>query len=126
MPAPSSRSRLHVEGTDDSHALRHLLIRHGMDYDQNPWPAELPRIEDIGGKSEVLEGVETAVRLSNGQSVGFVLDANSSIQNSWKAVSSRLREVGMEVPNAIPPGGFVGEAEDYGARVGVWTGRIFV
>lgn len=120
MPAPSSRSRLHVEGTDDSHALRHLLIRHGMDYDQNPWPAELPRIEDIGGKSEVLEGVETAVRLSNGQSVGFVLDANSSIQNSWKAVSSRLREVGMEVPNAIPPGGFVGEAEDYGARVGVW------
>ena len=93
------RSRLHVEGTDDSHALRHLLIRHGMDYNQNPWPVELPRIEDIGGKPEVLEGVETAVRLSNGRSVGFVLDANlldSEFLESSLFPTSRNRHGGSE------------------------------
>ena len=120
MPASSSRSRLHVEGPNDSHAIRHLLIRHGIDYDEKPWPVEFPRIEDVGGKPDLLEGVETAVRLSNGRSIGFVLDANSSIQNSWNAVSSRLREVGMEVPDSIPRNGFVGEAEAFRARVGVW------
>ena len=120
MPASSSRSRLHVEGPDDSHAIRHLLIRHGIDYDQKPWPVEFPRIEDIGGRPDLLEGVETAVRLSTDRSIGFVLDANSSVQNSWRAISSRLREAGMEVPSAMPRDGFVGQAEPYRARVGVW------
>lgn len=123
MPAPDSRSRLHVEGPDDSHAIRHLLIRHGIDYDQKPWPVEFPRIEVVGGKPDLLDGVETAVRLSAGRSIGFVLDANSSVQNSWHAVASHLREVGMEAPDLIPQEGFVGEvgeAEYYRARVGVW------
>ena len=120
MRASSSRSRLHVEGTDDSHAIRHLLIRRGIDYDQTPWPVEFPRIEDIGGKTDLLEGVETAVRVSNNRSIGFVLDANSSLQDCWTAVSSRLRRVGVDAPDAIPQEGFVGEAEAYRARVGVW------
>ena len=120
MAASRSRSRLHVEGTDDSHVIRHLLIRRGIDYDQTPWPAEFPRIEEIGGKTDLLEGVETAVRVSNNRSVGFVLDANSSLRDCWTAVSSRLRRVGVEAPDAIPREGFDGEAEAYRARVGVW------
>ena len=120
MPASNSGSRLHVEGTDDSHAIRHLLIRRGIDYDQDPWPDEFPSIKGIGGKPEILDGVATAVRVSNDRSIGFVLDANSSLRDCWIAVSSRLREVGMYVPNVIPREGFVGEAEAYRARVGVW------
>lgn len=120
MPASEPRSRLHVEGLDDSHAIRHLLIRRGIDYDQKPWPVEFPRIEVVGGKPDLLEGVETAVRLSTDRSIGFVLDANSSVQNSWNAVASHLREVGMEVPDLIPQEGFVGEVEAFRARVGVW------
>ena len=120
MPQSSSRSRLHVEGTDDNHAIRHLLIRHGIDYDRKPWPVEFPSVEDIGGKLDLLDGIETAVRLSNNRSVGFVLDANSSLQDCWTAVSSRLRRVGVDAPDAIPQEGFVGETEAYRARVGVW------
>lgn len=120
MPASTPRSRLHVEGTDDSHALRHLLIRHGINYDRKPWPEEFPIIEHLGGKPDLLEGVETAVRVSNNRSIGFVLDANSSSLDCWRAVSSRLRRVGVETPNVIPQEGFVGEAEAYRARVGVW------
>lgn len=120
MPASDPRSRLHVEGTDDSHALRHLLIRHGMDYDRKPWPAEFPAIVDLGGKPDLLAGVETAVRVSNHQSIGFVLDANSSVPACWATVSSRLHRVGVVTPDEVPQEGFVGEAEAYRACVGVW------
>ena len=102
------------------HALRHLLIRQGIDYDRKPWPAEFPAIVDLGGRRNLLEGVETAVSVSNNRSVGFVLVANSSILDTWKAISSRLRRVGVATPDAIPGEGFVGEAEKYRARVGVW------
>ena len=120
MPESRSRSRLHVEGTDDKHAILHLLIRHGVDYDQDPWPPSFPSIRAIGGKDDLLEGVEAAVRLSNNQSIGFVLDANSSLRDRWKAVSSRLCRAGVDVPNVIPREGFIGESQPYRARVGVW------
>ena len=111
MAASIEQSRLHVEGKDDDHAIRHLLIRHGID---------LPPIHVAGSREKLLEGVHTAVSLSNGRSVGFVLDANSSLQDRWKAMASRLRKLDLEMPDTIPPDGFVGKSATYGARVGVW------
>ena len=120
MAGSIERSRLHVEGTDDSHAIRHLLIRHGIDYDQQPWPAHFPRIDEIGKKNELLKGVETAVALNTGRSIGFVLDANTSRQSRWDKMAYRLRNVGLHAPKEIPPEGFVGKSVKYRARVGVW------
>ena len=120
MASADERSSLHVEGKDDLHAISHLLIRHGIDYDQQPWPGNFPRIKEVGGKEPLLSGIETAVSVSNGRSVGFVLDANSSLRDRWTAVSSRLERVDLELPSEIPPGGFVGTAVAYNARVGVW------
>ena len=71
MASMDDRSRLHVEGEDDRHAICHLLIRHGIDYDQRPWPRHFPRIQEIGGKDPLLDGIETAVSVSNGRSIGF-------------------------------------------------------
>lgn len=119
MGKPGSRSSLHVEGADDMPAILHLLIGHGMNYDRDPRPGEYPDVKGVGGKSKLLEGVETAIRVSNDRTVGFVLDANSSLQDCWNAVSARLRRVGMEPPGVIPENGFIGEAEKYRARVGV-------
>ena len=113
-------SQLRVEGPDDSHAIRHLLRRHGIDYDQTPRPKWFPSIEETRGKDTLLENVERNVRASSGRSVGFVLDANSSLQDRWNAMASRLRKLGLEMPDTIPPGGFVGESAAYHARVGVW------
>ena len=109
-----------MEGPDDSHAIRHLLRRHGIDYDQTPCPKWFPSIEETRGKDTLLENVERNVRASSGRSVGFVLDANSSLQDRWNAMASRLRKLGLEMPDTIPPGGFVGESAAYHARVGVW------
>ncbi len=114
------RSKLHVEGKDDKNAIIHLLVRHGIDYDAKDWPATFPSIEAIGSNEELLAGAETAVRLSNNLSIGFVLDANSSLQDRWTAIKARLERVYMDVPNTIPAGGFVGNAKESRARVGVW------
>ena len=120
MASKDDRPRLHVEGVDDFHAICHLLIRHGIDYDQRPWPEHFPLIQAMGGKDPLLDGMETAVSVSNNRAVGFVLDANSSLQDRWDAVSSRLNRVGMDIPDEIPHDGFVGEALTYRARVGIW------
>ena len=118
--ASSERSFLHVEGEDDLHAISHLLIRHGIDYDQKPWPDTFPSIKPVGGKDQLLAGMETAVSLSSGRSIGFVLDANSSLASRWAAVSSRLMGSGVETPTEVPPDGFIAEASRYRTRVGAW------
>ncbi len=118
MAGTIERSQLYVEGKDDSHAIRHLLIRHGIDYDQKPWPTSFPSIDDIEGKDTLLKVVKTAVSLSNGRSVGFVLDANASLQSRWNEIASRLRDVDLHLPREIPAEGFVGESTRYRARVG--------
>ncbi len=120
MTRTDERSSLHVEGKDDLHAVCHLLIRHGIDYDQQSWPKQFPRINPVGGTDQLLTGVETAVSVSNDRAIGFVLDANSSLQNRWDAISTRLKHVGVAIPDDIPAEGFVGEAPDFRARVGVW------
>lgn len=120
MASTDERSSLHVEGKDDLNAICHLLIRHGIDYDQWQWPKNFPRIHAIGGIDPLLDGVETAVSVSNDRSIGFVMDANSSLQDRWAAISSRLERTGVTVPNEIPPDGFLGEAPEFRARVGVW------
>ena len=117
------RSRLHVEGGDDMHAIRHLLVRHGIDYDHDPWPTWFPSIDAVSGAKDAIlnsETVETAVSLSAGRAVGFVLDADSSVEDRWRAVSNRLRQAGVAPTATIPAAGFVGESAEYRTRVGVW------
>lgn len=116
----AERSQLWVEGSDDDHSIRHLLIRHGVDYDRKPWPARFPSIEQAGDKDQLLQTVERSVRASTNRAVGFVLDADSSPRYRWKAMLSHLQRTGVEVPEDIPNQGFVGESQTYQARVGVW------
>ena len=125
MATGSERSVLHVEGPDDKHVLIHLLGRHGIDREQSVW---FPSIETAGdsagvpgdGRSAILRSVRNAVRLSEGKAVGFVLDADDSVEKTWRAVSDRLEKAGMAPPPAMPEEGFVGDATEYAARVGVW------
>ncbi len=118
--ASLERSLLYVEGDDDLHAICHLLIRHGIDYDQKPWPDRFPEVKTAGGKEQLLAGMYTGVSLSSGRSIGFVLDANSSLASRWDAVSSRLMALGVKTPVEVPPDGFIAEASRYRARVGTW------
>ena len=115
------RSSLRVEGRDDLHAILHLLIRHGFDYEPQRQPLWLPSIDEIkGGKTGVLDNLERLVRASANTRVGFVLDADDSVENTWRAISHRLEAAGVSPPRAVPADGFVGESGEFRARVGVW------
>lgn len=126
MPAVE-RSNLYVEGTDDVHVVKHLLLRYEIDCpmsgDRRPqreFAPNAPEITAAGSRDAVLAAIGTAVAVSNGRSAGFVLDADAVPQDRWRAVCDRLRAFGLALPDEIPPEGFVDDVAKLGARVGVW------
>ena len=121
------RSRLHVEGRDDVHVVKHLLLQHQIDCplvrDSRPASEFVPNVPEIRGTNDrnaVLDSIETAVRFGNGRSVGFVLDADTEPRDRWRSVCGRLRGFELDLPDVIPPEGFVNDVEEFGVRVGVW------
>lgn len=122
--ADRQRSVLLVEGKDDVHAIWHLLGQRGFGYGSygiDPPPPPLPEPKAPGqGIDDVLAGIGLTVRSGTGRSAGFVVDANDCLRDRWKAVASRLGQVGVAVPKMIPSEGFVGVSREYKARVGVW------
>lgn len=120
------RSSLHVEGTDDKHAIKHLLLRHGVECPlageviPETLPAKFPEIKPAGSKDKVLDAMAQAVRFGTGHSVGFVVDADDAAANSWRAVRNRLSFLNLKPPADLPATGFVADVPDYRVRVGVW------
>ena len=120
MAGSMERAKLHVEGDDDFHSLIHLLVRNGIDYDTKPWPPAFPELVKVGDVDKVLAGMETAVAVSNGSSIGFVLDADTPLQTRWKAVRTHLLNVDVTTPEIPQATGFIGGSTRFKARVGVW------
>lgn len=125
--ATLQRSNLHVEGINDVHTIKHLLSRHGFKCPTTKDPSSgdgfsdnAPLINAAGGKREVLDAIEPAVRLSNGRSVGFVLDADEVLEDRWQAVRDRLIKFDLDLPDNMPQDGFVDNIPALKVRVGVW------
>ena len=119
------RSLLRVEGKDEVHAIYHLLLRHDIDCRREDVAVDIQSIYDHGvdepgGREKLLEGMQTEVKTSTGRSVGFILDADEVVEDRWRAVRGSLNDVGLTLPDEVPREGFVGEADAFKARVGVW------
>ena len=120
------RSSLFVEGTDDKHAIRHLLRRHGVECPfagevvPDTLPAMFPEIKPAGDKDRVLDAIEPAVSFGTGHSVGFVIDADEAAENTWHAARDRLSFLDPKPPTELPATGFIADVPDYKTRVGVW------
>lgn len=114
MPT-SERSILYVEGKDDLHVVTHLFRRHGIDTTPN-----VPELKKTDGKEALLNMIKTAVQVSGGRSVGFVLDADDRPQDGWSTVRGRLQECELDPPKHMPANGYVAHVDKYKARVGVW------
>ncbi len=105
---------LYVEGRDDEHVIRHLLMQRGFDSDA------LPEFKDSRGKQKMLNGIPAAIGAGTDMSLGFVLDANDDPGRTWQSVITQLGRAGVHAPDEIPEGGFTAESEGTSARVGVW------
>ena len=114
------RPVLRVEGKDDKFVIENLLSRHGIDHTlvDIKWSKQGGG-DDAGGKDPLLDGMRLAVTTSTGKAVGFVLDADRAPENRWRGVRTRLDGV-LALPDEIPEHGFVGNAEAFESRVGVW------
>lgn len=126
MAGPMQRDVLHVEGKNDSHVIRHLLKRHGIECDEKAGPVEIrtPRGQNQSGAEGVealLDVLEFAVRQAAGFRVGFVMDANGNLQRRWKQITARLKHVGLTVPTNPPAPGLISAVTTYNTTVGVWV-----
>jgi hypothetical protein len=118
MPVNTARSKLHVEGADDKHSIANLVKAYGIDHVNN---LVVPDIKEIGSIEGLLEGMETAVQLSGGRKIGFVLDADMLITSRWESVRNRLLRSGVDnVPEEPPAEGYIGFSTRFKATVGVW------
>jgi hypothetical protein len=120
MAASLERSELHVEGPDDHHSIMHLLIRHGIGGDPQQIPAALPVINEAGSLEKLLRGINPGVKASTNRAVGFVLDADTPIQDRWRSVRDRLSRVGVTAPATPVSEGFIGTSTTFRSKVGVW------
>ena len=112
----NQQSYLHVEGKDDYHALFHLLATRQLNTTA-PW---FPEIKEAGDVDRLLNSVDIAIRFGTGHAVGFVLDANASPNDRWRAVSNRLARVGLTPPADLPAAGYIDICEPFQTRTGAW------
>ena len=98
-----------VEGPDDEHVIRHICLRHG----------DVARFEirQTKGIDQLLAAIEAETKAAGRQSVGLLVDANSSLDDRWRSLADRLRQVGIEPPKALDKEGCVISGRP---RLGLW------
>jgi len=90
-----------VEGTNDSHVLRHLLRRHHIrvqdadDGSSDDLEFHLT-VKQTRGVSNLLEQLPTMIRAAEAKNlgIGVVVDANADAGKRWKEIVDRIRGVG--------------------------------
>lgn len=118
MAEMAASSKLHVEGPDDLNSIANLIKKYGIDFKTTP---SAPQIKFIGDVDQLLEGMETAVEVSSGRIMGFVLDADSPLADRWASVRQRLMNCSVDnVPPVPSEDGFIGRSSRFNTRVGVW------
>ena len=113
----AGRKILLVEGSDDEHVLKHIFGNHGI--------PSLDEVKPHGGDTELLESIPVRLRASNeeGDVVGIVIDADTSLDARWQSIRDRLIQVGYKnVPDDPDPNGTIFDPPDGSLlpRAGVW------
>ena len=98
-----------VEGTDDEHVVRHLRLRHRA----------MPQfsIQNKEGIDNLLDNIGLEILAPGRKAIGIIVDANDDLDARWQAVTNRLREENIEVPNSPDPTGTIISSTP---RVGLW------
>ena len=111
MPGPSSPLPrvLLVEGPDDKHVVKHLCRSTDL--------ANRFDINDKGGKDPLLAAIRNEVRVSGREALGILLDADSSVQSRWNAVTQALSRAAVTAPGNPDP---LGTIIDNRPRIGIW------
>ena len=99
-----------VEGKDDEQLVIHLCSESkiGIDFE----------IKIAEGYPEILRQARTAIKDSEIQCLGLVLDADDGVKRKWRELAHQLEQVGInELPNLPEREGCVVEGE---IKLGIW------
>ena len=112
-----ARRILLVEGRDDEHVLKHICGIRGI-----PHLDEIAPLENV---ERLLSHIPTRLRATSeeGDVVGVVIDADTSVGSRWQAVRDRFIEAGYpNVPHQPNPNGTIFDRPNDSLlpRAGVW------
>lgn len=119
MPPPrNSKYQLFVEGLDDAHSVRHLLMRHGYDWDD----ARIvrPFVRELGSDREILAALPLALKASHYQRLGILMDTDASLASRWAQLRGRAQEAGLAFPAKPESDGTIVPGLWPGSRIGFW------
>ena len=98
-----------MEGHDDLRVVKRLCERHQLIREFE--------IEAKGGISSLIKSISAEVKAPGRIALGIMVDADNNPGSRWSSITNRLRSEGIDVPQAMEPGGTV---IDGPPRVGIW------
>ena len=118
MPRPSRTFEepadkvLIVEGSDDAHTLRNLLMRHGMDKGFS--------LLDGNGYENIRQSLGTRLKAGNEQQLGLLVDADSSLTDRWVSLRDVLLHSGYDSVPASPEASGTIIHQPERTTIGIW------
>lgn len=108
----STDAILLVEGQDDKHVVKNLLLAHGLNSEFE--------VKDKEGLDNLLSTLPTELRASDLKRLGVIVDADSPIASRWSQVRAVLIKAGYATAPSQPDGGGAILSAPGKPTVGVW------
>ena len=102
--------KLLVEGNDDQHVIWALSKKFHI--------AENFDVIDCAGISNLEKRIPLTFKLSEIETVGIIMDADTNLRSRWEALQHSLSTVGFKTPDTLPESGLI-LANEF-QKVGVW------
>lgn len=107
-----------VEGNDDSAVIRHLLLRHGYDWED---AGRLrPYVQAFDGVEKLLAALPQELKSSGVQRLGVVVDVDAQPGGRWQALCDRVAQAGVALPAQPDPDGTRVAGRLPGTELGLW------
>ena len=110
--------QLLVEGKNDSAVIRHLMMRHGYNWDTKPGSQKW--VTDLGGVENLLPALMVKLRESETTRLGVVVDADGSVIDRWRSIRDRVGPLGVKLPPQPDPKGTIVDGLFPGSQLGIW------
>lgn len=112
-----------VEGATEKRVIPELMERRGVTWEPQPKDFAVT-IREYGGFENMIapNELEAAMKASGLKSLGFIFDCDGlhDTSNRLIQVQTRLRGLGIEIPNPLPPEGFITKTSSGEIDFGVW------
>ena len=113
----SQAKKLLVEGEKDKRVFPYLMEANGIDWPKGNEPVD---IKPLGSKAVRKADVTGELVATGLRIMGLILDADDDANATWDKVKGWLQALFPDMPENIPPSGFVSSTNAADLKLGVW------